>query len=349
MDRKRIFYGVSGEGLGHCSRALTLIQSMPEYEFHIFTWGDAYEYLNQISYPFHLHKIPGLKFGRVKGKINTWLTIINFLWFYFFSIGKAIKEIRQLAKTKPPELVISDFEPILARAAKPLKTRLVSIDTQHKFGFCSWIGLPWELKLYSLAASLFIWFYIPNPHKILVSTFYYNLVKPITDRVNITNIFVRNELKDRSDLADHGFILMYYKQSVGLEMMKCLKGLDIPVVAYGVPKEHQTIPEFTYKDVSQGFQEDLKKCRYVFCAAGNQLLGEAITLGKPVFTVPEPNQHEQTINGWYVEKGGNGVCCPVKKLTPERVKSFLDEFRPIHCFMHNGIIEATQIIKDELE
>ena len=36
---KRIFWGVMGEGLGHVTRTLAVMEHLPECEVHIFTSG----------------------------------------------------------------------------------------------------------------------------------------------------------------------------------------------------------------------------------------------------------------------------------------------------------------------
>jgi len=67
MDR--IFYGLAGEGLGHASRTLAVIDALPDMEVHLFTFGKAYDFLHETGYP-HLHRINGIMFPYKNGKIN---------------------------------------------------------------------------------------------------------------------------------------------------------------------------------------------------------------------------------------------------------------------------------------
>ncbi len=45
----RIFYGVAGEGLGHASRVLSVIDHLPECEIHVFTFGKAYDFFASLE------------------------------------------------------------------------------------------------------------------------------------------------------------------------------------------------------------------------------------------------------------------------------------------------------------
>ena len=62
------------------------------------------------------------------------------------------------------------------------------------------------------------------------------------------------------------------------------------------------------KDFSEeGFVEDLASARAVVCNGGLSLIGEAVFLGKPIFSVPVGNQYEQVLNGRYLEELGWGL------------------------------------------
>ena len=42
---KKLIYGVQGEGLGHASRAFSIIEKLKEeYEIHVFTSKNAYSF-----------------------------------------------------------------------------------------------------------------------------------------------------------------------------------------------------------------------------------------------------------------------------------------------------------------
>jgi hypothetical protein len=62
---KVIIYSCSGEGLGHAGRTQAVIENLPDYQIHLFTWGEAFEFFHKQNYPY-LHKIVSLHFGQIK-------------------------------------------------------------------------------------------------------------------------------------------------------------------------------------------------------------------------------------------------------------------------------------------
>jgi uncharacterized protein (TIGR00661 family) len=80
---KRIFYGLSGEGLGHASRTLSVIDQLPDCKVHVFTYGKAYEYFKNIGYP-HRHKIEGMMFSYKLGGLRVdYLNTLKNAWKYY--------------------------------------------------------------------------------------------------------------------------------------------------------------------------------------------------------------------------------------------------------------------------
>src|SRR5690606_13403624 len=66
----------------------------------------------------------------------------------------------------------------------------------------------------------------------------------------------------------------------------------------------------TLRPVSRaGFLESLSACHAVLTTAGNQVLGEAAWLGKPVLALPETGVLEQALNARALEAGGCGMAC----------------------------------------
>ena len=64
-----------------------------------------------------------------------------------------------------------------------------------------------------------------------------------------------------------------------------------------------------------GFVDDLATARAVVCNGGLSLIGEALYLGKPIFSVPVRNQYEQVLNARYLEQLGYGLEAP-RRSTP---------------------------------
>jgi hypothetical protein len=59
-------------------------------------------------------------------------------------------------------------------------------------------------------------------------------------------------------------------------------------------------------------------------AAGNQLIGESLHLGKPLLVLPERAHSEQLMNSSFLAAMGCGDVALLEEVTPARVRGFLD-------------------------
>lgn len=340
----RVFYSLSGEGLGHCSRVYSIIETAQDIEFHVFTWGEAYEYFKKLNYP-HLHEIAPIPFGRdSENRISYFWTVFNFLSF-IIKAPFSILKILSLARKLKPKLFISDFEPVLPRAAKLGGYKLMSIDNQHRFSRCSSEGMPWSLRLYCILTGFFVETWVPRPNKLVISTFHHDVVKKI-DKTVLVNTFLRSQFeKIKPTVGD--YVLVYYKKSMNHKILEILQNLGLKVKIYGCPHKGYG---FEYHDISYDeFVKDLAGCCAVIGGAGNQLLGEANYYGKPFFAIPEPNQQEQYVNGYFLEKMGRGVCVPNDNLNSDKVVNFLNNFKCKDGTGENGVYKAIEEIRSLLD
>ena len=120
----RVFYGVNGEGLGHASRTLSVVEQLPECEIHIFTYGAAHRFLRGVGYP-HLHVIDGLTFSYRRQGVDYLRSLSKAGLFCLHRLRRNIEQITSAAGRLQPELFVSDFEPSIARAAHLCHRRLV--------------------------------------------------------------------------------------------------------------------------------------------------------------------------------------------------------------------------------
>lgn len=359
MNEKTIFYGVAGEGLGHASRVLAIVEHMPDVNFHIFTFGDALEFLGKNQQPnVTLHEIAGLRFGRVKDKINNWVTIKNFLAF-IPKVKKELDRLEKFGKLMSPNLIIADFEPILSRLAWRLQINSVSIDNQHKFSRCNTSALPFGLRLYTFFSGLFIERFVYKPTHAVIANFcrlYLDLDNKNYNKTTMAPCLIRKHLTEQ-EVRDDGFLLLYWKKSLGFEIIQMLKELEFPVKVYGKFNivdydKFKVVPdgkvEFNQLDYVN-FVKDMAHCTGVIGGAGNQLLGECIYYGKPVLTIPEGNQQEQAVNAFYTQKYGTGVFYKKDDINIDVIKDFLVFAKSYKKErVENGVHKTIEIIRNHL-
>lgn len=322
----RIFLSLSGEGRGHVVRSIVIIEKLisDNHEVFIFTGGDAYDFLIK-NYP-HLNTqyIPVLRFGRFRHRISYLKTIYqNFL--YLLSFPFLLSEYTKLTKKFTPNLVISDFEPILARVAKYCSIPLLTVDHQQAIVHAN-MGLPFVLKLKTIFISFFIKMMTPKQNYIITTSFF--KIKP---KNKYTHMFqagplLRSQiLKEKENKGNS--VLVYIKEfnfsdnflNILIELNK-KNGTEF--IIYGVNNKNR--PGIIFKKISdKEFIKDLKQCKYVMCGAGNQLISESLYFNKPLFLFPEIGQTEQIINAHFLKEVLNfGDYAFIKNLNVSKILDF---------------------------
>ena len=91
--------------------------------------------------------------------------------------------------------------------------------------------------------------------------------------------------------------------------------------------DDQELPAFQHvHDGPNVGQQPLGPRRFeatVKCNGGLSLIGEAVYLGKPIFSVPVRNQYEQVLNARYLEQLGYGL--EAQRIEVDLLRAFLAE------------------------
>ena len=95
--------------------------------------------------------------------------------------------------------------------------------------------------------------------------------------------------------------------------------------------------------------EDLATSDALISTAGNQLVGEALYLGKPVFGMPEARNYEQYINGHFLKQSRAGDTMELEQFDAARLKGFLsrlDDYRAnIDRQRINGLPRTLHVVR----
>ena len=101
-------------------------------------------------------------------------------------------------------------------------------------------------------------------------------------------------------------------------VLDVLRTSDREVRIYGLGERPPEGP-LRFEALSEpAFVADLASCAALVGAAGNQTLGEALHLGKPVLALPEKRHHEQLINAHELERMGAGRAVTLESFAPHR-------------------------------
>lgn len=355
----RIFYSMAGEGRGHAARVKTLVEQLvPEHEVWLFAPDDAYDFLApawaHTDLPIRLARIPGLRFVYWNGKLNLNRTIGRGLTYAAWELPNVVRGLRQRIRANRPDLAISDFDPALPRAAGAERVPLMAFDHQHVLAAYNLSGLPADLKRHAWWMSWVVRWCYPGPHDVIASAFYAPPLKSGWEHVRQVGPMIRSDVA-RLLPRDGGYLVSYLRRATPPSVIEALKSVDREVRVYGLGARPATGNlRFCAIDEHQ-FVIDLAGCNAVVCAAGNQLLGEAIYLGKPVLALPEPLHHEQLINSYFLRQMGVGDFATLDAVTPGLLRAFLErrpEFRTElerYRGVWNGTPTAAAAIRARLE
>ncbi len=329
----RILYGVQGEGRGHATRSLEVIRGLLEqgYTVKVLSGGDALPVLRQAG--LHVTEIPLIRYQySTSGRLSPWRTVtantpkaLGLLC----RTGIAYEVVRRQVEAFQPDLCISDFEPYLSRIARKLRMPLVAIDHQHFLTETllprpDRLGKAFVLGLFRIGTLLLG----GKPDRIITSSFWHFPRRP-GSRAMLVGPFLASGMKSLQPV--HGDHVVVYMKRAGylnrlLPALRENPGRCFSIFsdwsdwrgAEDLPSHVQLLPVHR-----QVFLAALSQAHSLITTAGNQVIGEAIFLGKPVLAFPEPEVLEQELNATALERSGYGQACELSLLSGERLQRFL--------------------------
>lgn len=274
----KILYGIQGTGNGHITRARVMAKALAAQNVevdYVFSGRPRDQYFDMERFG-QFRTFDGLTFSHEHGKIN-----------YLKTAGDAklirlIKDIKQL-DVSGYDLVLNDFEPISAWAAKKAGIAVINISHQAVFNYkqvpakgMNWINK--QILKYFAPADISLgvhWFHFGQT---IIPPFIEREAPTSSQSEEILVYMPFEELEEIGDLLngqhDHNFIV--YHPSIE-------KDLDTRAIKYRKP-------------CRQGFLQDLESCAGVIANAGFELSSEALCVGKKLLLKPLDGQFEQASN-----------------------------------------------------
>lgn len=277
----KILYGVQGTGNGHIARsramALAFAKAGAKVDF-LFSGREAESYFSMEAFGTYQTR-RGMTFVSHHGKIDPWQTAGQARPLQF------LREIRELDLTGY-DLVINDFEPVSAWAARQQKVPCIGISHQNSFRY------PIPAAERGVLDRLLVRYFAPCEQHIGLHWHHFNQpllppvvhlqpqpTEPITARAQQVLVYLPFE-----DLTQITTLL----QQLAPQLFVCYHpALQEPAQLGNIqlkPLCHQT------------FMQDLHQCGAVISNAGFELPSEALTLGKKLLVKPLAGQFEQQSN-----------------------------------------------------
>lgn len=316
-DKKVIFYCICGEGMGHAIRSSVIIDRIKDkYDVYIFSSDRAYKYLNEKF--DNVYKIGGFNTVYINNKVSNTKTLINALKRNPLNIKEGYEELYKKARKLSPDVIVTDFEIYATMVSKLLSIPLISLDNIHMITQTA-IDYPPKHQGEMLKAKGVIKSYVIKPKIHILTSFFYPKIKPKKRAVLYPPVIREDILKLKPTIEDH--IIVYQTSKESVKLVEQLKSLNEKFIVYGFNK-YEVDENLTYKLFNENeFYNDLASAKAVICNGGFTFISEAISLKKPIYSVPAIGNFEQTLNGFYVQKLGYGEYH--EEMSPKKVEKFL--------------------------
>jgi uncharacterized protein (TIGR00661 family) len=343
----RIFYGMSGDGRGHATRVQTVVGMLRDrHEVVVHAPLDAYDLLAPAyrDTAVEVREIPGVR-SRYDdaGNLHYLKTVLHGVP-RLVELNEVVDELADRMAREAPELVITDFDGLLPRAARRAGVPHLSIDHQHLLVHGDFSGLPVPLRAFAAAAGVYIRTVSRSPVATIVSSFQHLPLASDREDVHAVGALLREEIRDAEPWPG-GHLLAYFRRDAPPSVLEALAAAGGEVRIYGLGDRGRR-GSLRFRPVDNAaFVEDLAGCRAVVSTAGNQLVGEALYLDKPVLAIPEPGNREQEINAHLLERNGGGTVMTSDEMTPGALRAFLDRLEVYRSRIDPGAVSGN----DEVE
>ena len=326
-DMGHIYYALSGEGRGHATRARTVIEALRrEHRLTVYAYHHAREVLGPIyrSTDVTVRSIPGLRFRYgSSGRLDYLRTAASALPF-LFRLGHFVDRVRRDMDADAPSMAITDFEPIVPRAAQAAGVPFISLDHQHFLTAYDLSSLPFKLRAYADFLSLPVHAFYRGQIRTIVSSFYSPPLKRAQSHVSRVGVLLRPEvLTATPTTGDH--LVAYLRRHAPDNVLRALAEAGPEVRVYGLG-HRERVGKLVFREVDLfRVVDDLASARALVSTAGNQVVGEALSLHKPVLAMPEHGNFEQEINAHFLAQSGTGRSLHPARLDADAVRAFIGQ------------------------
>ncbi|GHF97853.1 MJ1255/VC2487 family glycosyltransferase [Thalassotalea marina] len=297
----KILYGIQATGNGHISRSRVMAKYLKQHKVdvtYLFSGREQEKLFDMEIFGDYLYR-RGLTFSTSAGQMNYVKTLFTNNVFGF------IRDIYSLDVSEY-DLVITDFEPITAWAAKRQGVKSLAIGHQYAFG----PNTPVAGETY--IARKIMQHFAPAEQSFGLhwSKFDENVLPPIID-------------VELEKTENNGPILVYLPFEDQHYVTEVLNEFpEFHFVQYSQELDNSQLGNVDLrKTCYEGFKADLKRASGVICNSGFELNSECIHLGIPILTKPISGQMEQESNALALKQLGLGEI--MSDIEPNRIEHWL--------------------------
>ncbi|MDO9476849.1 MAG: glycosyltransferase family protein [Pseudohongiella sp.] len=325
----KILYGVQGTGNGHISRARAMAPALADQGLevdYLFSGRPAERYFDMEPFGnFQLRH--GMSFVVKNGRIDRIKTVKQ------AKPARFINEVRNL-DLSGYDLVLTDFEPVTAWAAKLSGKRCIGISRQYAFCY----NIP---KVPSGVGQLVFSYYAPADIKL--GCHWDSFGEPILPPIIESNPFAR-------DIQDN-LILVYLPFENLPDLVSILNRLthtQFEVYHPDAVENKKFNNVCVFKPARQAFQQSMARCSGIIGNAGFELASEALHMGCPLLVKPLKGQVEQLSNVMNLKL--LGLADSINDIESEAVNQWLEDRKSVQiCYPDVASELAKWIAKESFD
>lgn len=300
-----ILFGIQGTGNGHISRGRMMAKYLNEADCNIeylLSGREPDKFFDMEVYGDFLYR-QGLTFHSENGSVSYAKTVFK------NNLPRFLMDVKNF-DIKKYDLVITDYEPVCAWAAKLAGVPVIGVG--HQYAFYHDIPRAGGDPIAKLIMKNFA------PANISLGLHWDKFNGPILPPI------IDNRIS-KQDNSDDKKIVVY----LPFENQDKVKALLEPIKSHRfvIYSPDLTDAEFghisTRKTSLKGFKNDLTSSNGVLCNSGFELISECLYIGIPVLTKPQHGQMEQLSNAEALRQLNYAET--VNKLSTEKIENWLEQ------------------------
>ncbi|WOI37369.1 glycosyltransferase family protein [Alteromonas sp. CI.11.F.A3] len=300
----KLLYGVQGTGNGHIARARIMAAALAkrsdvEVDF-VFTGREPDKYFDMDVFGDY-RTFTGLSFITKSGRVDRWQTVKE------ANISQFLKDVKRF-DASGYDLLVNDFEPVTAWAAK--RQHIPSISISHQAAFSYDVPKSGDTIIDRLLMKKFA----PTDLQLGVHWFHFNqpIIPPFVAEKPVS-------------VPGKGHVLVYLPFEDVSDVQQMLEPLSDQQFQCFHPdiSEIKDAGHIQWNPTSkQHFQRALQHCNGVIANGGFELSSEALQLGKKLLIKPLHGQFEQLSNVLTLNK--LDLCHTLFQLDTDIVEEWLE-------------------------
>ena len=249
-----------------------------------------------------------------------------------------MREIKEFPVEKY-DLIVNDFEPITAWAARKKEVPIISLSHQSALlskkaprpKFIDPFG-EWILRNYA-PIKKYVGFHFEEYDK--------NIFTPV----------IRNAIRE-AKVSNQGHYTVYLPAYDDKKLVqRLMKG---PKVKWHIFSKHTTTPYHVgrisvYPVSGVDFVESVVTCAGVLCGAGFETPAEVLHMNKKLLVVPMKSQYEQHCNAAALRKLGVPVLKKIKKKSIKKITKWIEGAKPLGISFPDVTAEAVKKAMEKFE